>query len=272
MIRHGADRSLMLITEGTVPWGNLFTYSPQTDTFSRPWAMNTALTNALTAVNRNGTLFAVQANGTTTVLNRNFNVVMTLPGIDGGVAFDPGQDVLYGVSSSTGQVLGYDTSTWSVKWGMPAGETVPRGTALGNGVMTVSNDGRWLFLATPSGVREYPLPWGSGPGVTYTLANVPAVATAGTAFSFTISAQDPNGRVATGYLGTVHFTSSDPQAVLPPDYAFLPTEPGRPHLLVHAQDGQPVSPVDQDRRYPRVPLGSGRRLSRLCRGPRPASS
>jgi hypothetical protein len=226
MIRHGADRSLLLITEGTVPWGNLFTYSPQTDTFSRPYPMGTSLTGALTAVNRNGTLFAVQVNGATTVFNRSGTIVATLTGLDGGVAFDPGQDVLYGVSSMTGQILGVSTSTWSTVWGMPVGETVPRGTALGNGVMTVSNDGRWLFLATPTGVREYPLPWWSGQAVQLAVSNVPTVATAGTPFSYTITALDANGRVATGYLGTVHFLSSDPHAVLPADYTFLPTDLG----------------------------------------------
>ncbi len=46
---------------------------------------------------------------------------------------------------------------------------------------------------------------------------VPANATAGVAFNFTITALDPFGVVASGYNGTVHFTSSDGQAVLPAD-------------------------------------------------------
>src|SRR5204863_287750 len=40
-------------------------------------------------------------------------------------------------------------------------------------------------------------------------------ATAGTAFSFTVTALDQFNNTATGYGGTVHFTSSDAQAVLP---------------------------------------------------------
>ena len=36
----------------------------------------------------------------------------------------------------------------------------------------------------------------------------------------TVRAIDASGQVATGYLGTIHFTSSDPAAVLPPDYQF----------------------------------------------------
>jgi len=46
---------------------------------------------------------------------------------------------------------------------------------------------------------------------------VPATATPGTAFTFTVTARDQFNNVATGYAGTVHFTSSDTQATLPAD-------------------------------------------------------
>ena len=39
--------------------------------------------------------------------------------------------------------------------------------------------------------------------------SAPSVATAGTAFSVTVTALDPYGNTAIGYRGTVHFTSSD---------------------------------------------------------------
>ena len=42
-------------------------------------------------------------------------------------------------------------------------------------------------------------------------------ATAGTAVSVMVTAVDASGASATTYAGTVHFTSSDPQAMLPPD-------------------------------------------------------
>jgi hypothetical protein len=41
--------------------------------------------------------------------------------------------------------------------------------------------------------------------------------TAGTSGTITVTALNADGSVNTGYSGTVHFTSSDPQAVLPPD-------------------------------------------------------
>jgi uncharacterized delta-60 repeat protein len=53
----------------------------------------------------------------------------------------------------------------------------------------------------------------------FSVTGYPA-ATAGTAHTFTVTARDAFGNVATGYTGTVHFTSSDAQAVLPANYTF----------------------------------------------------
>ena len=53
-----------------------------------------------------------------------------------------------------------------------------------------------------------------GPATHFTLS-APASATAGTAFSFTVTALDQFNNPATGYAGTVHFTSSDGAATLP---------------------------------------------------------
>jgi hypothetical protein len=50
--------------------------------------------------------------------------------------------------------------------------------------------------------------------------SVPSSATAGSAFNFTVTVKDITNNTAAGYTGTVHFTSSDAQAVLPADYTF----------------------------------------------------
>jgi len=47
--------------------------------------------------------------------------------------------------------------------------------------------------------------------------STPATATGGSSFSFTVTGKDAFGNVATNYSGTVHFTSSDLNAVLPAD-------------------------------------------------------
>jgi subtilisin-like proprotein convertase family protein len=59
------------------------------------------------------------------------------------------------------------------------------------------------------------------------VSGFPSSTTAGQAGSFTVTARDANGNVATGYTGTVHFASSDPQAGLPADYTFTAADAGR---------------------------------------------
>src|SRR5207245_1566816 len=50
--------------------------------------------------------------------------------------------------------------------------------------------------------------------------------TAGTASNVTVTAKDAYGNTATGYLGTVSFGSSDSQAALPANYAFVAADAG----------------------------------------------
>ena len=58
----------------------------------------------------------------------------------------------------------------------------------------------------------------------------PDPTTAGIDADVTVTAKDAFGNMATGYTGTVHFTSSDGQAVLPGNYTFTAGDAGRPHL------------------------------------------
>ncbi len=65
-----------------------------------------------------------------------------------------------------------------------------------------------------------------GPTTTFVVSGYPSPTTAGTAHNVTVTAQDAFGNVATGYTGTVHFTSSDAQAVLPANYTFTGGDAG----------------------------------------------
>jgi hypothetical protein len=58
------------------------------------------------------------------------------------------------------------------------------------------------------------------------VSGFPSQVTAGTAGSVTVTATDAYGNKTTGYTGTVHFTSTDSQAVLPADYTFTSTDAG----------------------------------------------
>jgi hypothetical protein len=54
----------------------------------------------------------------------------------------------------------------------------------------------------------------------------PSPTVAGSVHTFTVSARDVYDNIATDYRGTVHFTSSDPQAILPDNYAFAAGDNG----------------------------------------------
>jgi streptogramin lyase len=61
---------------------------------------------------------------------------------------------------------------------------------------------------------------------THYRVSAPAAATAASAFNVTVTALDDYGNAATGYTGTVHFSSSDGRAILPDDYTFTSNEAG----------------------------------------------
>jgi hypothetical protein len=54
----------------------------------------------------------------------------------------------------------------------------------------------------------------------------PAGVTTGVPHTFTVTAEDASGRTDTSYAGPVHFSSSDSQSVLPPDYTFTAADGG----------------------------------------------
>src|SRR5207244_534322 len=76
-------------------------------------------------------------------------------------------------------------------------------------IATDTTDGSVTGTSTPVDVF---------PGnATHFVVSAPTSATAGIAFSFSVFALDQFNNAASFYAGTVHFTSSDGQAVLPND-------------------------------------------------------
>jgi hypothetical protein len=71
-------------------------------------------------------------------------------------------------------------------------------------------------------------------------------ATAGVAQTYVLVALDAAGNVLTGYTGTVHLSSSDPQAVLPADYTFTAADRGIHNFTVTLKTAgtQSISVVD----------------------------
>jgi ribosomal protein S6E (S10) len=72
----------------------------------------------------------------------------------------------------------------------------------------------------------------AGPAAYFRLSGLPSPYAAGSARSVTVTAYDPYGNVATGYTGTVHFTSTDTKAVLPGDHTFTSANAGTHTFVV----------------------------------------
>jgi hypothetical protein len=97
-------------------------------------------------------------------------------------------------------------------------------------------DGNWTYTVTPtlySWTGAESSKAAASAQVTVATATLdhfdvsaPASSTAGSAFSATVTARDAGNNTLTGYVGTVHFTSTDGAAVLPANYTFVAADNG----------------------------------------------
>src|SRR5262249_50057007 len=75
------------------------------------------------------------------------------------------------------------------------------------------------------------------------VSGFPATITAGVAGSFTVTAKNADGTTNAGYLGIVHFSSSDPRAAPPGHHGLPRPRRGRPPLQPPPQaGGRPAPP------------------------------
>jgi len=108
----------------------------------------------------------------------------------------------------------------------PHPATLPTNTTLTSGTKTFTN-GVVLFTAPSDSVTVNDTVTTTITGTktvtvtplaaTHLNVTAPPTVTAGTAFTATVTAQDTYNNTATSYAGTVHFTSSDAGAILPPN-------------------------------------------------------
>ncbi|MGI8435599.1 MAG: dockerin type I domain-containing protein [Chthoniobacterales bacterium] len=136
-----------------------FIYNATTNTF--PWSVYYRGFSG--AVNRNGSLIAIRDSyaGYPTSLNAaiDFNFVHNFAGVD-SVAFDASSDVVYGVNTTTDQIIAYNTQTYAELFRLDIGEDLSFFSfgQFGTGVLVASSDGHWLALETPSGIRLFSIP------------------------------------------------------------------------------------------------------------------
>jgi hypothetical protein len=160
-ICRSADRSRAYILETDISSGPLFTYSASTDGFSAPIDTYYSLTFASAAVNRNGTLIATRITDNASIDQiSDWTFLHDFSGIDFGVAFDAKSDTFYAVKPSSDQIIAYDANTFSEKFRLNIGETLgPSGFSVSR--LVASQDGRYIALTTPSGVRVFAISAGT---------------------------------------------------------------------------------------------------------------
>jgi hypothetical protein len=76
------------------------------------------------------------------------------------------------------------------------------------------------LIATDAGITVKPA------AASQFVLSAPASVTAGVPFSLTIKVEDAYGNIVTGYVGTIHFTSTDSRAKLPANYTFTAGDNG----------------------------------------------
>lgn len=136
----------------------------------------------------------------TVTAGNSFNVTVTAYDFWGNVATGFGGTVFF--TSTDGQAV------------LPS-STLSGGSGSFN--ITLKTAGSQNITANASGVSPNTV-FGINVGhaaANHFLVSAPASVNAGTAFSFTVTAQDPYGNTDPTFGGTVSFTSTDPQAVLP---------------------------------------------------------
>jgi thermitase len=135
--------------------------------------------------------------------------------------------------------------TWS-----PDGSQIAFSMAMGPNteIFIMNVDGSTFFRLTNDTTSDNWPSWGLD-AATLTKLNItgyPTSANAGTAYDFIVSAQDGLNNTVTDYAGAVHFTSSDPEAVLPADYTFVAGDNGTHSFsaTLKTAGNQSVSVVD----------------------------
>jgi hypothetical protein len=86
--------------------------------------------------------------------------------------------------------------------------------------ITVTDTSNGSIVGSESGINVTP----AAPA--QIVLSAPSTVTHGKKFSVTVTIEDAYGNVVTGYLGTIHFSSSDSSATLPANYTFTAQDAG----------------------------------------------
>jgi hypothetical protein len=155
---------------------------------------------------------------TSTVAGSSFNVTVTALSIFGGPAYGYTGTVHFSTTDPKG-VLPADFTFTAADAGIhtfttPILKTAGNQTITATDTITSSITGSAIVSVTPAALAKLYIQAKSG------------TLTAGVPFGAGVAALDAYNNVVTTYLGTVHFSASDPNATLPADYTFTAADQG----------------------------------------------
>lgn len=141
-----------------------------------------------------------------TVAGTGFNITTTAKDVNGNTVTTYGGTVHYTTTDHQGSVPTNTTLTNGVKTAKVDLRTAGTQSFTGTDTVTPSITGTSSSISvSPGNPQSF-------------LFSTPATATLGTGFTFTLTVKDGFGNTVPTYAGTVHFTSTDPTAVLPSDF------------------------------------------------------
>lgn len=158
-IQRSADRSFFTFTEPNISSGPIFTYDAATDTFAGSITTGMFLRN-VSAVNRDGSIVAVDVGNDLVLYDASLTPLHTLANLDEGAIFSPVDDLLYVVDDVSDEIITYDTNSWSELNRFAIGEDIGSADSFFSydQVLEITDDGDWLFVRTPSGIRVLDTP------------------------------------------------------------------------------------------------------------------
>ncbi|HKC59973.1 MAG TPA: Ig-like domain-containing protein [Myxococcales bacterium] len=143
------------------------------------------------------------------------------------------QTLVVRVLDTNGNAVPNFTVTWSASTGggqVSSGSTNTGPDGKASITARVGNtSGGYTYTATGAGLTGSPKTFTAtaiADVATTLVVSGPTSTTAGVTQSYTVTAKDQFGNVATGYSGTVHAATDNPNATVPPDHTFTLTEAG----------------------------------------------
>jgi hypothetical protein len=210
--------------------------------------LNTLGAQTITATDSNASLTGTSNSIAVTAAGVATNLIVSAPATaTSGASFS---FTVTAVDAAGNTVTGYAhtvhfTSTDSAA-GLPSDAALVNGT--GTFTATLKTLGRQFLTATDTSASTIS---GKSPEITVSAAlaathfvvSAASFVRGGVAFNFTVTATDATGNTAPGYTGTVHFTSSDSQATLPPN-ATLTSGVGTFPATLKTVGGQTITATD----------------------------